>query len=420
MLAPVMASTDSPGGERSAGRLAARLGSYRVIYVAVAVFALLYVYSVKGTERALELLYDARVSEALDVRDFRESVSVQIQRRISETVRDSAWVRIGGVRASVLVIGKDGRTLIYAAGPAAPPPDAFDLMANLREAERLLPADAQVTVTLPHNTLLANAILLIYAAALIQGLFLYNRSLAQRERAELEGALSARDSAATRAETIEQELDDVRRRLLEVEPAEQEQAHEIDVLRVERERLQVQLRSLATREEELRGKAARAVELDQERRSLEELLDEAASDLASRDGAIQDLEQRLSKAAKTAKATSGARARETESVARRLRTLYKNLEVDERAIEGMVALGDESLRLKCEENLKRLDGEADNVAVRRKVGGLPNHLSIFELSFAGKGRVYYQKGVQRRFRVLLVGGKASQRSDLEYLSRVES
>ena len=66
----------------------------------------------------------------------------------------------------------------------------------------------------------------------------------------------------------------------------------------------------------------------------------------------------------------------------------------------MIGLGDDSLRLKCEESLKRLDADADNVAVRRKVGGLPRHLSIFELSFAGKGRIYYQKGAQRRFRVL--------------------
>ncbi len=419
MLGPLMAAIDSQPAEQGPSGLAARLGSYRVIYVAVAVFALLYVYTVKGAEQALELAFDARVEQALDVNDFRESVSVQIQRSIGESIRGSAWIRWGGVRASVLVIGKDGRTLIYAGGPAPPPPDAFDLMANLREAERLLPADAQVTVSLPHNTLLSNAILLVYAAALIQGLFLYNRSLGQRERLELDDALAARDAAATRAGTIEQELDDIRRRLLDVEPTEKEQAREIESLRLERERLQRQLGSLAAREEELRGKAARAVDLDQERHSLEELLDEAASDLSTRDEAIQDLERRLSKAAKTAKAKTGARAREAEVIARRLRTLYKNIEVDDRAIDGLVALGDESLRLKCEENLKRLDGEANNVAVRRKVGGLPNTLTIFELSFAGKGRVYYQKGQQRRFRVLLVGGKASQRADLDYLRRLD-
>ena len=57
-------------------------------------------------------------------------------------------------------------------------------------------------------------------------------------------------------------------------------------------------------------------------------------------------------------------------------------------------------------------------AVRRKVGGLPPHLSIFELGFAGKGRIYYTRGRTRRTRVLLVGAKNSQKTDLEYLSRL--
>ena len=62
--------------------------------------------------------------------------------------------------------------------------------------------------------------------------------------------------------------------------------------------------------------------------------------------------------------------------------------------------------------------EPDTAAVRRKVGGLPPHLSIFELGFAGKGRIYYTKGEVRRFRVLAVGAKNSQKADLEYLSRL--
>ena len=56
--------------------------------------------------------------------------------------------------------------------------------------------------------------------------------------------------------------------------------------------------------------------------------------------------------------------------------------------------------------------------MRRKVGGLPNHLAIFELGFAGKGRIYYARGEARPYRVLAVGGKASQKADLEYLSRL--
>ena len=105
-------------------------------------------------------------------------------------------------------------------------------------------------------------------------------------------------------------------------------------------------------------------------------------------------------------------------MSRRLRTLYKTIEIDDRAVSDMVALGDEALKLKAEESIKRLADAADNVAVRRKVGGLPSHLAIYELSFARKGRIYYAKGKTRRFRILSVGGKASQKVDLEYLSRL--
>ncbi len=101
-----------------------------------------------------------------------------------------------------------------------------------------------------------------------------------------------------------------------------------------------------------------------------------------------------------------------------MRALYRNLEVDDRALQDMAALGNESLRLRAEESLKRLDDDSDQAAVRRKVGGLPSHLTIFELGFAGKGRIYYTRGQQRAFRVLTVGGKASQKQDLEYLSRL--
>ena len=74
--------------------------------------------------------------------------------------------------------------------------------------------------------------------------------------------------------------------------------------------------------------------------------------------------------------------------------------------------------LRIRESLKKLDDDPGSAGTRRKVGGLPAGQSIFELGVAGKGRIYYAKGRQRRFRVLAVGGKASQKPDLEYLSRV--
>ncbi|MEE8164832.1 MAG: hypothetical protein V3T64_04625, partial [Myxococcota bacterium] len=113
-----------------------------------------------------------------------------------------------------------------------------------------------------------------------------------------------------------------------------------------------------------------------------------------------------------------SKAKAAEALAHRFRTLYKTIEVDERAVADIMVLGDETLRLKAEESLKRLADEADNVAVRRKVGGLPEHVQVFELGFAGKGRIYYARGKSRRFRILCVGAKNTQSADLDYLARL--
>lgn len=174
------------------------------------------------------------------------------------------------------------------------------------------------------------------------------------------------------------------------------------------------MHDLSRREHELRDQAAHANELEDERRALEEMLDEAVGDLDAKQSEIQELNDKLKRASRGASKAGRA----SEQLARRMRALYRNLEVDDRAIEDILALGDETQRLRAEENLKRLDDDPETAGTRRKVGGLPSGLSIFELGFAGKGRIYYAKGRQRAFRILAVGGKASQKQDLEYLSRL--
>jgi hypothetical protein len=268
-----------------------------------------------------------------------------------------------------------------------------------------------VDVVLPHNTVLANAVLLAYAALLVTALVVHTRRLAARQQLELDAMSATRDALADRAGAIESELTAVRARLAEVEPESELQAEEIGELQRERADLHARLARLERREAELRSGSARAQKLEEERLALEELLEEATHDLTRKEGELAELRTQTRRAGKRA-------ARDEETIARRLRTLYKNLEVDPRAVENLVELGDESWRLRAEEAIKRLCDEAESAAVRRKVGGLPPHLSIFELGFADKGRIYYTGGQTRRFRVLLIGAKNSQKADLEYLSRL--
>ena len=408
----------------NAGQIARdRILSFGVIYVAIFVFLVLYVFSVRLAEYLLDEHFQVLANEAVNVTDLDRPIALQIQQRIHDRIESSRWLTWGGVEATTLVLANDRISWIYVNGQIMPQPEGLDPTDVLRQAVEMLPASVDISVTVPHNALLANTILVIYASILLQGLYVYNRTATRRHTRQLDAALQGRDLAALRSAEIEAELQRTRQRLEEVEPTERVHSEQLAALQSERRGLQQQLAALSAREEELRGKADRALDLAQEVQALEDLLDEAGSDLEGKDAEIQSLESNLKRAtdAKGGRSAKSARgqSRAIEMLAKRLRTLYKTIEVDDRALGDIVALGDESMRLKAEEKLKRLSEEADNVAVRRKVGGLPEHLAIFELGFAGKGRIYYTRGQQRRFRVLAVGAKNSQDTDLEYLRRLK-
>lgn len=402
-------SPDAPAAPAAEGRSGLRplerIASFRFAYLAIFVFLVAYVFTVEALEEVMRRYYRTAVETAVRVDPAAGPVAQQIETRIKALLQGSPWIRYGEVRVRPLVLAADARTLLYAGGGLA-------ARAGVSAPEEPpLPAIVDVDVSLPHNTVLANAVLLTYAGLLVTTLVVYTRRLAAREQIELDAMSATRDALAERANAIEAELTQVRSRLAEVEPESELQAEEIGLLQRERAELHARLAQLEVREAELRSGSARAQKLEEERRALEELLEEATQDLTGKESELAELRSQTRRAGKRA-------ARDEEVIARRLRTLYKNLEVDERAIENLAELGDESSRLRAEEAIKRLCDEPDTAMVRRKVGGLPPHLSIFELGFADKGRIYYTAGKTRRHRVLAIGAKNSQKTDLEYLSRL--
>ena len=399
--------------------LTARLYSFRFTYGAIVLFILFYIFTIRSLETYLHGYFTELTDRAIDVTDLTEPVAQRIRFNVEAYKRNALWTFLGGVEVSTTVIGRDGYSLIYVAGRAAtPPPERYVLASILAEADRLLPATAYVSVSIPHNSLLANTVLIFYAALTMQALWIRNRSLARRQRHLLEQSIQQREASEYRTRTIQSELDQVRGQFQSIEPSEPEHLAEIHQLRQERMGLEDKLAALESRELELHEAAARNSELGQEIVALEELLEEASEDLASRQTVIQNLEKTVKRASKGAANQESVRTRESETLTRRYAVLYKNLEIDDRAVQDIVALRDDAMKLQCEEKLKRLNDEADNVAVRRKVGGIPPHLTIFEMGFAGKGRLYYMKGKQRRFRVLNVGAKNTQNASIEYLRKL--
>jgi len=394
-----------------------RLAVFRVTYVAFLILVLLYVFSVGVAESILELHFRDRVSRAVSaIRLENESPAREIFRNVRREVEESLWVRLGGLEIMAIVVGNDG-TPLYLSGLGPPEPPEPPPADPIQAGARLLPPTTHVEVAVPHNSLVANTFLVGYAAAVLTALYFRQRKTVTRQEALLREAVNTREEMARRAEAIESELENARRRAAESTLAEGKHAREIESLRSERAALREKLASLEHREAELLG-AAPSEDLASEHQALEELLDEALTDLQGKDEQIQQLRSQLKRASRDASAAATARSREGDLLERRLRTLYRNLEVDDRAISDLVALRDEGMKLKAEEALKRLSDDVGTAGARRKVGGLPPGLPVFELGYAGKGRIYYTHGTQRRLRVLCIGAKNTQKPDLEYLSRV--
>jgi hypothetical protein len=413
------AASDTEPPELSAQTAKDRFGIFFVVSIGLLALFIAYFMSIRFVEMALDREIQSRVENAIVVTHFNRPVIPQIKERIDEAVRQSRWIRFGGLRVSTLVLARDGVTWLYVDGHGTPPtPEGLAPTDMIGEWLNFLPATAEVTVTLPHNAPISNAILFAFTAVFLRFAYVANQRQSGQESQRLRQALEIRDRAADRTREIESELAITRLRLSQIEPMEREHSEEIDSLQQEREGLQRKLSALAAREEALRGRADSAVELARDVRALEDLLEEASDDLETKDGEIGQLEQSLKKASKASDRAANTKTRSAELIARRFRTLYKTIEIDDRAIDDISSLGDEALRLKAEESVKRLAEEADNVAVRRKVGGLPAYVQVFELGFAGKGRIYYTRGKSKRFRILLVGAKNTQPTDLDYLSRL--
>ncbi len=390
--------------------------SFRALALAVLGISASALACIAGGQALLERQFRSRVGQAIRVQPENGSIRIQIQRRVYAETEASFWTRWLGVRVVPFVLGANGSSL-YQPGSLPSEAPLQSAGAAFREAAELLPASVSVYVGLPLTSPLAAGLLALHGVALLQILAVHNRRLLRAEERRIAEAVASRNETAQRAEKIELELVQVRSRLSELEPSEKAQGEEIRALEQEREQLEAKLSALALREVELRAEAARSSELDRERQALEELLDEAVEDLSQRNSEIQRLEESLKRASRAAPNPKG-KSRAAEQLGRRFAVLYRNLDVDERAIHDLIALGDEQNQLRAEEVLKRLCDTPDQAGIRRKVGGLPPQLSIFELGFAGKGRIYFTRGEHGRYRVLAIGAKNSQNADLEYLSRL--
>ncbi|MDY6905920.1 MAG: hypothetical protein SWH61_14685 [Thermodesulfobacteriota bacterium] len=101
-------------------------------------------------------------------------------------------------------------------------------------------------------------------------------------------------------------------------------------------------------------------------------------------------------------------------IEKRFKTLYKNVTMHKRAIDGYLGLTEE-MQIKAEEVVKQLDAHSPAINIKRKVDLRKSREKIFEIIFSYNGRIYFRNLKDGSMEVLAIGTKNTQGKDMSFL-----
>jgi len=111
------------------------------------------------------------------------------------------------------------------------------------------------------------------------------------------------------------------------------------------------------------------------------------------------------------------RIKEADSIGKRFKAIYKNIVINDRAVDGFVGLPDD-MRIKAEELIHRLNDEPEQVPIKRKVFGKKGRETVLEVLFSYNGRLYFRRLKNQVVEILTIGTKNTQVKDLEYIDNI--
>jgi hypothetical protein len=381
-----------------------RFFSIKILVLCILMPPLLYLLTVFVLERQLQERYARGIEETCTgdpqlLLDGSLRLRDAVRDNVEAYLRSSAVLR-HGVSMRVRVSTQGGRVLYPA--PFEDAADVHTVADPMRVAQdnfNLLSEGIVVRVEarLEHNRLLSNTILGVYVlAGLLVSAWHYRTAGGHIRREEAERRL---------------EIERLNR-------LEAENTARLSGLQREREGLLAEFDALKSVMQDVRRRAERNEDdLIGEIEALEKKLAENLGRQAIQQEEIQALKESLVGYEKEQRREDKVRLKAEEALRKRFTTLYKNITVNDRAVEGLADLN-EDLRLKAEEVIHQLNAAPDLVPVKRKVFGKKNRETVLEVVFAYKGRLYFRKGQDRRVEVLAVGTKNTQERELEFLANL--
>jgi hypothetical protein len=376
---------------------------FRLLILCILLPSVFYIVSLQGISTGLEKKYfsdltSVYLGDTTVLLQGRVRLRDMVNRNINEYFKQSHAL-YWGVKPNVLVTTRDNE-IIY--------PSAFDTQARISPEDTLDIAqenyellnkglNLRVDLSLSPVSLAGLSLMALYVLVDIVVLFgIYKRGLARALREE------ARKDSKIR------ELRDKERRFAE------------------------RIKELDTRKGDLESKVERVkTELLQEREqasvnedglldeivTLEEQLQKTRLLQKSQRAEIDKLREQIDELSEQPVRKSAKKAKTGDNLEKRMRVLYKHLDIHDKAILGITDMA-EDMRIKAEEVILQLNTDPSLVTIKRKVFGKGRKTKVLEVAFGYNGRLYFRHKPGGGIEVLCVGTKNSQAKDLDFLDRV--
>ncbi|KFO68726.1 hypothetical protein ER57_02075 [Smithella sp. SCADC] len=389
--------------------------SFRTFLICILLPPAFYLLTLQGLEIFFHHKWSAELREAIvsDTRPMMEG-KTRIEDDIAGIIgrhRDTSYGIKAGIQAEIFVMTRTNRLLypqsnFQKAGRFGPyidhkkknPASPEDMARIAENNQRTLQEGIQLVlnVSIPRNSWLSIGILTVYIMLFV---FLPYRAYLLKTKEARELKISKQNAI----EAANKKLTDAQEKLAEVSAREMKDQSEITQLKADLDLAGTKVR--ATENEALAELEILDLDLQKNIKLKEELETE-----------VRRLEKELRKI-ESSPITINKQQKEIIDTTKRFKTLYKNLEISSRAIDGFIDL-ETNLQLQSEELIHTINEDGSKVPVKRKVYTRKGALPVFECEFGRSGRIYWSTGSGGKRQVWVIGTKNTQNKDLAYIDKL--
>jgi len=378
--------------------------SFKILILCILLPPVLYIVSVLSIERHLKSRYAEEIEDVYmgDTQPlFSGDVTLKdaINKNIDQYLQSKIMI-LWGVKANITVTTKHN-TILY--------PEVFD-----DEEDSLLQPDPMqvaadnfklmneglvinVDLKLEHNTFLSNVLLAFYICISVLVLYIYYKAGIKKAMQE--------DTEKSREVARLQEL-------------EENNTETLKALIQDKKNLKSEITKTRKSLKKERIKASiNEDEMIKEIIALEEKFDKNIALQQEKQEEIDALKEKIKLFEKERRKDIKQKTKLFDSSRKRFKALYKNVTINERAINGFVDLTDD-MKIKGEEIIHKLNNDPNVVPIKRKVFSKKRRTTVQEIIFSYKGRLYYRKTKDNKIEILTIGTKNTQAKDLEFLDSI--